>query len=607
MTGSLRVSLEYASGYFACLALAALLLRRWVGAPVRLDTIRGVLLFVLVAPLAANGLAAAFGGMVTGAASNGGFEDTFKVWWLSDALGIALVTPLVIAWADAGAADWRRVPGWRVVEALALGAGVLLTAHLAFSARPEPSGAVIPLTHLVVPFLLWGLLRFEARGGTAAVALLALVALFHTLHGRGPFSAALPGNDALLQLQGYLAVIAAMALLGIALAAERARLDRRLREAEKMQALGLMAGGIAHDFNNLLGAIGGYAEMAGDAAQAGGKLRRQLDAIAHAVQRGKNLVGRILTLTRQAPLDPRPVVLRDVLAEARDMLEALAPGNVTVRLQLHDPDAIVAGDATQLHQVVLNLGSNALHAMPGGGLLDLRLATRTLNRKVRLSHGRLDRGRYAVVQVADTGSGIAPEVLARMFEPFYTTRPAGHGNGLGLAIVRAVVIAHGGAIDVRSRLGAGTTFSVFLPALQAHPLPAAPGAAVGGGGGRTVLVVDDDQLVLPMVEEMLAGLGYEPVGYAAPERALDAFRADPARFDVALLDQRMPGMSGTELAGALRAVRADLPVILSTGFRADGLSEQARRAGVAEIIAKPYAAGDLGAALARVTGRGNSA
>jgi signal transduction histidine kinase/CheY-like chemotaxis protein len=607
VTGSLRVSLEYASGYFACLALAALLLRRWMGAPVRLDTIRGVLLFVLVAPLAANAVAAALGATVTGAAAHGRFEDTFKVWWLSDALGIALVTPFVIAWADAGALDWRRMPGPRLVEAAAIGLGVLVTAHLAFSARPEPSGAVIPLTHLVVPFLLWALLRFEARGGTAAVALLAVVALFHTLHGRGPFSAALPGSEALLQLQGYLAVIAAMALLGIALVAERARLDRRLRDAEKMEVLGLMASGIAHDFNNLLGAIGGYAEMAGDAAQAGGKLRRQLDAIAHAVQRGKNLVGRILPLTRQAPLDPRPVVLRDVLIEARDMLEALAPGNVTVRLQLHDPDAVVAGDATQLHQLALNLGTNALHAMPRGGLLDLRLATRTLGRRVRLSHGRLRRGRYAVVQVADTGAGIVPEVLANMFEPFYTTRPAGRGSGLGLAIVRAVVAAHGGAIDMRTRLDAGTTFSVFLPVIAAAPLPAAPAATAVAGGGRTVLVVDDDPLVLPMVEEMLAGLGYEPVGYAAPDRALEAFRADPARFDAALLDQRMPGMTGTELAGALRAVRADLPVILSTGFHADDLSDRARRAGVAEIIAKPYAAGELGAALARVTERGNSA
>lgn len=606
MTGSLRVSLEYATVYFTCLALAALLLRRWIGAPVRLDTIRAVLLFVLTAPLAANGLAAALGGMVTGAASSGGFEDTFKVWWLSDALGIALVTPFVIAWADAGILDWRGWPGWRLMEALALGAGVLMCAHLAFSAQPGPSGAVVPLTHLVVPFLLWALLRFEARGGTAAVALLAGVAVFQTLRERGPFSAALPGNDALLQLQGYLAVIAAMTLLGIALVAERARLDRRVREAEKMEALGLMAGGIAHDFNNLLGAIGGYAEIAGDAAQAGGKLRRQLDAIAHAVQRGKNLVGRILTLTRQVPLDPRSVVLRDVLVEARDMLEALAPGNVTVRLQLTDPDALVAGDATQLHQLVLNLGTNALHAMPRGGLLDLRLATRTLGRKVRLSHGQLERGRYAVVQVADTGAGIAPEVLARMFEPFYTTRPAGRGSGLGLAIARAVVAAHRGAIDVRTRLGAGTTFSVFLPTLVAAPLPATPDGAVGGDG-RTVLVVDDDSLMLPMVEEMLAGLGYEPVGYAAPEPALAAFRADPARFDAALLDQRMPGMSGTELARALRAVRGDLPVILSTGFHGGELSEQAQRAGVMEILAKPYAAGELGAALARVTSRGNSA
>jgi CheY-like chemotaxis protein len=359
-----------------------------------------------------------------------------------------------------------------------------------------------------------------------------------------------------------------------------------------------MAGGIAHDFNNILGAILGFGEMAAERAGDNPRLRQPLAAILDAGRRGKALVDQILAVSRRAPPGRKALAPAAVLREAGDVLAASAPPLVTLRLRVEDESARIMGDPTRLHQLVMNLGANGIDAMPQGGVLELRLRTQRLAAPATLSHGRLAPGPYAVIGVSDTGSGIPPQVLARIFDPFFTTKGPGRGTGLGMPLVYAISKEMDGAIDITTRVGKGTTIEVYVPTLDllAEPAAAAP-AAAQPGSSRTVLVVDDDRLMLSLAEEMLAELGYEPVGYDNPQQALASFESGPQRFDAVLADERMPDLSGTELAARITAHRPDIAVIIVTGYGGPDLEERARAAGVARVITKPYTASTLEEAL----------
>jgi PAS domain S-box-containing protein len=367
---------------------------------------------------------------------------------------------------------------------------------------------------------------------------------------------------------------------------ERRRLEAQLKQAEKMQAVGHLAGGIAHDFNNILGAILGYGELA--QRRADGDQRRYLDTIMDAGNRGKALVNQILSYSRAEGAQKAPVIVAPVAQEACDLVRGSSPKAIDVRFTNNAGDAAVLGDPTRLHQLLMNLSTNAIHAMDDGGKLDVRLDAERLAAPQKVRSGEVPPGEYVRVTVADTGHGIAPEVIDRIFEPFFTTKPAGRGTGLGLALVHSVVTEHQGYIDVASELGRGTTFTVWMPRVEGDAAgePRAPEMPMGRG--QSVLVVDDEPEVLAALEEMLASLGYEPAGFRNGREALEAARADPGRFEAVVSDEVMPELTGTQLAVELRKLDPTLPILIASGYGGAGFETRALSAGVNRVIKKPY-------------------
>ena len=384
---------------------------------------------------------------------------------------------------------------------------------------------------------------------------------------------------------------------------DRERLESQLRQSQKMEAMGTLAGGIAHDFNNILGAILGYGEMAYQHAAAGSALRRYLDNVMHAAGRAKALVDRILGFSRSGLGERVPVNVQSVIEETLELLAASLPAGIRLEKTLQAGDAAVIGDATHLHQVAMNLCTNALHAMERGGVLSVVLERVELGERRTLSRGTLSPGAYVRLVVSDTGTGIPPAVLERMFDPFFTTKGVGEGTGLGLSLVHGIVAELGGAIDIATRPGEGTKFEIWLPVAGEAGRPVVE--AVGElprGHGETVMIVDDERSLVALAKEMLAGLGYEPVGFESSTAALQAFQAEPQRFDLILTDEAMPDLVGTELAHEIRRIQPTLPIILMSGYGGAQLAQRAAAVGAKEVLRKPLRGRDLAESLARVLG-----
>jgi PAS domain S-box-containing protein len=380
---------------------------------------------------------------------------------------------------------------------------------------------------------------------------------------------------------------------------ERDRLEHQLRQAQKLEAIGTLAGGIAHDFNNILSAILGYGELAQKDAPEGTPLRRHVDAALSAGMRAKSLVERILAFSRSGMGERLPVHVQSVVGEALDVVAASMPAGVQLDTRLAAGDAGILGDPVQLHQVVLNLCANAVQAMKSGGVLAVTAEIVDVQTPLAVTTSTLPVGRYVRLVVRDTGSGIAPHLLERIFDPFFTTKEVGVGTGLGLSLVHGIVTDLGGGIAVDSRVGEGAVFTVWLPWHSEVAVSAgAVDEPVAGGTGETVLLVDDEEALVRLGEEMLAELGYEPVGLASSAAALDAFLADPDRFDAVLSDESMPGMTGSELVARIRAVRPDVPVVLMSGYVSAALTARARGLAVTEVLSKPLVARDMARCLA---------
>jgi PAS domain S-box-containing protein len=381
---------------------------------------------------------------------------------------------------------------------------------------------------------------------------------------------------------------------------EKEHLEAQLRQSQKMEAIGTLAGGIAHDFNNILGAILGYGELAHQHSEEGSSLRRYLDNVMHATGRAKTLVDRILGFSRSGLGERVPVNVQSVIEETLELLEASLPRGIRVESRLEAGDAAVIGDAIHLHQVAMNLFTNALHAMEHGGVLRIVLERVGLSEQRSLARGALAPGPYVRFVVSDTGTGIPPAVLERMFDPFFTTKSIGEGTGLGLSLVHGIVTDLGGAIDVTTREGAGTSFEIWLPTAGDITPVAETVRELPHGCGETVMIVDDERALMALVEEMLAELGYEPVGFHSSSAALQAFRAEPERFDLILTDEAMPDLTGTELAREIRQRRPDIPIILVSGHGGTQLAKAAAAIGVNELLRKPLQRFDLADSLARV-------
>jgi PAS domain S-box-containing protein len=381
--------------------------------------------------------------------------------------------------------------------------------------------------------------------------------------------------------------------------AERARLEGQLLQSKKLEAIGTLAGGIAHDFNNILAAILGYSDLAQRSASArsGTALRRHIDAVVAAGLRAKSLVERILAFSRSGVGERTPVHVQSIVVETLDLLAASLPDHVRLERRLEAGDASVMGDATQIHQVVMNLCANAVQSMKSRGTLTVALEVVQRGEAIAAT-SRLAAGRYVRLAVRDTGSGIAPGVLERIFDPFFTTREVGVGTGLGLSLVHGIVTDLGGGIDVESSPGQGATFTVYLPWSSARAVATSIDARVPHGAGETILLVDDEEALVHLGEEVIASIGYEPVGFASSIAALEAFREAPERFQAVLSDEAMPDMTGSDLARAIRAIRPDMPILLMSGYVTPQFAARAREIGVLEVLAKPLVASDIARSLA---------
>jgi PAS domain S-box-containing protein len=387
-------------------------------------------------------------------------------------------------------------------------------------------------------------------------------------------------------------------------AEELQRMEHQLRQAQRLEAMGTLAGGIAHDFNNLLGAILGYGEMAMRDAPAGSRLRRDLDSIMIAGERGRALVDRILAFSRSGVGERIAVHVEDVVRETLRLFAAKLPDGIALEDRLHAGRAAVMGDATQIHQVLMNLAANAVQAMPSGGTLRVSLDRAKADLPRVVTTGTVAARDYVVLEVADTGTGIPPGILERIFDPFFTTKDVGVGTGLGLSLVHGIVTGLGGAIDVATTAGKGSVFTVYLPRagdVTDVDKPKRRAQPVTQRGERQrVLVVDDEESLVRLATQTLTELGYTPVGFTASATAIAAFLADPQRFDAVITDESMPGTSGSELIRKMRAIRPKIPIVLMSGYLNTAVVQRAREAGADEVLKKPLSARELATSLARV-------
>jgi signal transduction histidine kinase/ActR/RegA family two-component response regulator len=386
--------------------------------------------------------------------------------------------------------------------------------------------------------------------------------------------------------------------------AERARLGERLRQAEKMEAIGRLAGGIAHDFNNVLSGILAYGEMLFEEAPASSSRQRYAQNVLTAATRGRALVEQILAYSRSQRGKRAPADVCRIVTETLELVRGSLPANVLLDSSAQKLPLVVIGDATQLHQVVMNLCSNAIHAMSAGGTLGVALTPLELVAERVLSHGTLRPGHYVRLTIKDTGCGMGETTLARIFEPFFTTKEVGRGTGLGLSLVDAIVTDLAGAIDVKSALEKGSTFEIYLPLVELA-LADATGAdgPLPRGSGERVLIVDDEEPFVALTSEVLSRLGYEPVSFSDSQAALAAFEAAPGQFDVVVTDALMPGITGTTLASMVRRRRPDLPIVLVSAYSGSILRQQALAAGVSELLTKPLQSREIATTLARVLHR----
>jgi PAS domain S-box-containing protein len=382
---------------------------------------------------------------------------------------------------------------------------------------------------------------------------------------------------------------------------ELRRLEARLRQAQRLEAMGTLAGGIAHDFNNILGAILGYGERAFRDAPRDTRLRGDLESILAAGERARALVDRILTFSRGGAGERTAVHVEQVVREALDLVAAKLPPEIAIEAALQAGPAAMLGDPTEVHQVLMNLATNAVQAMPSGGTLRVSLTTARFDAPRVATIGTIEAAEYIVLEVADDGTGIRPEILDRIFDPFFTTKEVSVGNGLGLSLVHGIVMEANGAIDVASAVASGSTFTVYFPHTgDASDDPEDAERAVPQGGGQRVLFVDDEEPLVALATQTLEELGYSPVGFTSSAAALEAFRANPKGFDAVITDERMPEMSGSALIRAVRDIRRSVPIVLLSGNTGGIVTARAYNAGANEVLKKPLSARELATSLARV-------
>jgi CheY-like chemotaxis protein len=365
-----------------------------------------------------------------------------------------------------------------------------------------------------------------------------------------------------------------------------------------METVGALASGIAHNFNNIVGAILGHIEMAEVQLAPGSQPARNLGEIRRAGERARDLVDQILAFGRRRDVQRRPVSMKGLVAETSSLLHASLPSGIELAIGEVSDAAVISGQPGQLQQVILNLCNNAAQAMDQVGRVEIETEVHQITGARSLTHGDLPPGRYVRIAVSDAGRGIEETVLEHIFEPFFTTRLA--GSGLGLATVREIVREHGGAMNVLSTPGVGSRFEAWLSCIAATaPPPRDDVPVLPFGHGETVLVIDDASERLIADEELLAALGYEPVGFTRASAALAACRATPKRFDALLVGHLASAVSALDLAVALHEIVPDVPILLAMASTDDSGAEALLAAGIFEVVHRPLISAELASALAR--------
>ncbi len=366
-------------------------------------------------------------------------------------------------------------------------------------------------------------------------------------------------------------------------------IEERLKQSEKMEALGQLAGGIAHDFNNVLTGIIGFAGMSLRHAEQNPVLKNNLVTILKASDRAKKLVQQILTFSRKSDHNHMRVAVRPVVSEVLSLLSVSLPSSMTIVADLDDDTKPVLADPVQIHEIIINLATNAMQAMGNKGTLTVRLYTRFVEKNEATLTGELAQGRYTVIEVADTGCGMDAMTLSKAFEPFYTTKAIGTGTGMGLSVVLGAVKSHGGFIDVDSEVHKGTTFKIYLPAAEGSAAEiASKDNQASLSGFERILFVDDEEMLVSLAVMELTRLGFSVTGMTDSREALSFFKDNPAGIDILITDQTMPDMTGVELAREAFKIRNDIPIILCTGYNSEINPERALANGIKRYIAKPF-------------------
>lgn len=369
---------------------------------------------------------------------------------------------------------------------------------------------------------------------------------------------------------------------------ERQSLQAQLAQAQKMEAIGTLAGGIAHDFNNILGAVLGYAEVAREDCPPGLHIAQDLDQVILAGTRAKDLVKQILAFSRHAKTERVPLQPASIVKETIKLLRSSLPSTIDIRQEIPCDVAPILADPTQVHQILINLCTNAFHAMEEhGGTLTVSLLNIRLTEEDLAARPQMKPGSFVRLSVQDTGGGIPPGIRDRIFDPYFTTKETGKGTGMGLAIVHGIVKSYGGFIACESRLGRGSTFHVVLPALEELTLPEMQATAAVPGGCERILFVDDEPMLAQMSRTMLERLGYTVTVRTDSLEALETIRHNPEEFDLLITDQTMPHLTGIELAGEMLKLRPNMPIILCTGYSNLITEDKAKAAGLKGFAFKP--------------------
>ena len=386
---------------------------------------------------------------------------------------------------------------------------------------------------------------------------------------------------------------------------EKERLEKQLRQSNKLDALGRLAGGIAHDFNNILTSIMGYNDLSASDLPPNHSVQAYLKEVSRGAVRAKQLVAQILTFSSRREQQHVPLLLWPVVSEALNLLRSSLPAHIEIRS--HNDAGIhssILGDTAQIHQIIMNLGTNAGHAMRDiGGVLDVRLEALHQDQPWRMDGHDLAAGNYFRLTVADNGTGMPPEIQERIFEPFFSTKNPTEGTGLGLSVVHGILKNHRAEVRVRSELGKGTTFEIIFPAAGPAITTEASATAAPRGDGQHIMLVDDEEHILRLAARVLQRQGYRVTSFDRPQAAWEAFQSSPAQFDLLLTDLTMPGMNGVELTRKIRNIRASLPVILSTGFAALAGGKNVTDELIQFRLDKPYEPRQLVTIVAQALGK----